>query len=150
MNTHPEHMNTTHEQVTIQVARFGSIQVDEGLADIIAALNRRKMVTDNSCQDLDGLVRIGFLNYLALRRFIEDAFRQHLDSGLSDKHQQTLFGFIRRSCKTHSDFYENCHYDRKTGEITKRTGTLDTADYLTFPKEDLEKFRGLFLQVYSR
>jgi len=134
-----------HKQVEVKIDDDFIISVDEGLEDIIKNFFHWEIDTCNCCIDYKGSVWIEFCDFEDWKQFLQLALRDNI---AVDGSKETLWDFIQEKSDVKLVFDEELMDDpNHEGEVIG-TGVLVICVGLTFPKEELEQFKELFLEVF--
>jgi hypothetical protein len=134
---------TEHKQVKLE--EFG-IECDEGLADIIYALNKWGFTTNNSCQDNNGKIWVCFDSYydvFTLYQMILQAKTRVCINSFKDN----LFDYLLDYGDLSICMDEDVVFDPNNEDTVQGIGRLNDVVSLRFPKKDFPKFRKFLLKI---
>jgi hypothetical protein len=134
-----------HKQVEVKIDDDFIISVDEGLEDIIKNFFHWEIDTCNCCIDYKGSVWIEFCDFEDWKQFLQLALRDNI---AVDGSKETLWDFIQEKSDVKLVFDEELMDDPNHEDEVMGTGVLVICVGLTFPKEELDQFKELFLEVF--
>jgi hypothetical protein len=134
-----------HKQVEVKIDDDFIISVDEGLEDIIKNFFHWEIDTCNCCIDYKGSVWIEFCDFEDWKQFLQLALRGHIAASGS---KETLWDFLQEKGDVKLVFDEELRDDPNTKGEVIGTGVLVICVGLTFPREELEMFKELFMELF--
>jgi hypothetical protein len=133
-----------HKQIEVEIDDNFHIFVDEGLEDIIKNFFHWDIETCNCCIDYKGSIWIEFCDYNDWKQFLQLTLRNNLEINGLNYVRETLWKFLQEKAKVNLVFDEQVVEDPNNEEKFLGTGVLVICVGLTFPKEYLKDFEGLF------
>jgi len=139
-----------HKQIEVEIDDNFHIFVDEGLEDIIKNFFHWDIETCNCCIDYKGSIWIEFCDYNDWKQFLQLTLRNNLEINGLNHVRETLWEFLQEKAKVNLVFDEQVVEDPNNEENFLGTGVLVICVGLTFPKEYLNDFEGLFYDVFPK
>ena len=139
-----------HKQIEVEINDDFHIFVDEGLENIIKNFFHWEIETCNCCIDYKGSIWIEFCDYKDWEQFLQIALRNNLEVNGSVHKRETLWEFLQEKSNVKLVFDEQVIQDPNNEDNVVGTGVLMICVGLTFPKENLKEFEGLFFEVFPQ
>lgn len=139
-----------HKQIEVKIEEDFNILVDEGLEDVIENFFHWDIETCNCCIDYKGSIWIEFCDYNDWKQFLQLTLRNNLEINGLNHVRETLWEFLQEKAKVNLVFDEQVVEDPNNEENFLGTGVLVICVGLTFPKEYLKDFEGLFYDVFPK